>query len=72
MGQGLVFLFVFAAVGIALGIGITFVLKAVMDRRFPTLLFPVTPGWITYATVIALAILFSALMLSLESQFRPQ
>jgi putative ABC transport system permease protein len=42
-----------AAVGIALGIGITFVLKAVMDRRFPTLLFPVTPGWITYATVIA-------------------
>jgi putative ABC transport system permease protein len=42
-----------AAVGIALGIGITFVLKAVMDRRFPTLLFPVTPGWITYATLIA-------------------
>ena len=42
-----------AIVGIALGIGITFALKAVMDNRFPTLLFPVTPDWIVKATVIA-------------------
>jgi putative ABC transport system permease protein len=42
-----------AIVGIALGIGITFVLKAVMDNRFPTLLFPVTSDWIVKATVIA-------------------
>jgi putative ABC transport system permease protein len=42
-----------AVVGIALGIGITFALKAVMDNRFPTLLFPVTPAWIVNATLIA-------------------
>jgi putative ABC transport system permease protein len=42
-----------ALVGIALGIGITFVLKAVMDNRFPTLPFPVSPGWIMNATLIA-------------------
>jgi len=42
-----------AVVGIALGIGITFVLKRVMDQRFPTLLFPVGPQWILNATLIA-------------------
>jgi putative ABC transport system permease protein len=42
-----------AVVGIALGIAMTFVLKAAMDRRFPTLLFPVTPGWLVAATLIA-------------------
>jgi putative ABC transport system permease protein len=42
-----------AVVGIALGIGMTFFLKAVMDKRFPTLLFPVSPGWLVSATLIA-------------------
>jgi putative ABC transport system permease protein len=42
-----------AVVGIALGIGITFVLKRVMDERFPTLLFPVGLHWIINATLIA-------------------
>jgi putative ABC transport system permease protein len=40
-------------VGIALGVGATFVLKAVMDNRFPTLPFPVSPHWIVNATIIA-------------------
>jgi putative ABC transport system permease protein len=42
-----------AIVGIAVGIGFTFALKAVMDNRFPTLPFPISPGWIMYATLIA-------------------
>jgi putative ABC transport system permease protein len=42
-----------AIAGIALGIGMTFVLKSAMNQRFPTLLFPVGPHWITYATLIA-------------------
>jgi putative ABC transport system permease protein len=42
-----------ALVGIAVGIGFTFALKAVMDNRFPTIPFPISPGWITYATLIA-------------------
>jgi putative ABC transport system permease protein len=40
-------------IGIALGIGATFLLKAGMDVRFPTIPFPVSPGWITAATLIA-------------------
>jgi putative ABC transport system permease protein len=42
-----------AIVGIALGIGFTFILKAVMDQKFPTLLFPVTTQWLINATLIA-------------------
>ena len=42
-----------AVVGIALGVGATFALKAVMDKRFPTLPFPVGPHWIVNATIIA-------------------
>jgi putative ABC transport system permease protein len=42
-----------AIVGIVLGIGFTYVLQAVMDRKFPTLLFPVTPQWLITATLIA-------------------
>jgi putative ABC transport system permease protein len=42
-----------AVFGIALGIGIAFALKAVMNNRFPTLLFPVTPGWVVRAMLIA-------------------
>jgi putative ABC transport system permease protein len=41
-------------VGIILGIGITFVLKAGMDVKFPTLPFPVSLHWIVSATLIAL------------------
>jgi putative ABC transport system permease protein len=42
-----------AVVGIAVGIGFTFALKAVMDNRFPTIPFPISQGWIMYATLIA-------------------
>jgi putative ABC transport system permease protein len=42
-----------AIVGIAVGIGFTFALKAVMDNRFPTIPFPISPGWMMYATMIA-------------------
>jgi putative ABC transport system permease protein len=42
-----------ALVGIAVGIGFTFALKAVMDKRFPTIPFPISSGWIMYATLIA-------------------
>jgi putative ABC transport system permease protein len=42
-----------AGVGIALGIGATFLLRAGMDVRFPTLFFPVSTGWILAATLIA-------------------
>jgi putative ABC transport system permease protein len=40
-------------VGIALGIGITFLLKAGMDVRFPTLPFPITLNWLAGAAAIA-------------------
>ena len=43
-----------ALVGIALGIGITFVLKTVIDVRFPTLPFIVSNQWIVSAVLIAL------------------
>jgi putative ABC transport system permease protein len=42
-----------AIVGIVLGIAFTFALKAVMDNRFPTIPFPISTGWIAYATLIA-------------------
>lgn len=41
-------------VGIILGISMTFVLKAGMDVKFPTLPFPVSLHWIITATLIAL------------------
>jgi putative ABC transport system permease protein len=43
-----------SGVGVILGIGATFALKAGMDFKFPTLPFPVTPGWILAAALIAL------------------
>ena len=43
-----------SGVGIVLGIGVTFLLKAGMDVRFPTLPFPVSAPWILAATLIAL------------------
>jgi putative ABC transport system permease protein len=41
--------------GICLGIGGTFVLKAAMGMHFPTIPFPVTSGWLLTATLIAFA-----------------
>jgi putative ABC transport system permease protein len=41
-------------VGIEMGIGVTFVLKTVMDVRFPTIPFPIDLHWIISATLIAL------------------
>jgi putative ABC transport system permease protein len=46
--------FFLSFVGIVFGIGIAFLLKAGMDVRFPTLPFPISPGWIVAATTIAL------------------
>jgi putative ABC transport system permease protein len=43
-----------SVVGIILGIGVTFLLKAGMDVHFPTLPFPVSVPWIVAATLIAL------------------
>jgi putative ABC transport system permease protein len=40
-------------VGIVLGIAATFLIKAGMDVRFPTIPFPITSGWIIAATLIA-------------------
>jgi putative ABC transport system permease protein len=41
-------------VGIVLGIAVTFVLKKVIDVRFPTIPFPVDAHWMIAATLIAL------------------
>jgi putative ABC transport system permease protein len=43
-----------SVVGIVLGIGATFLLKAGMDVKFPTLPFPVSYPWIVSASLIAL------------------
>jgi putative ABC transport system permease protein len=44
-----------SAVGIVLGITVTFVLKVFLSHRFPTVPFPVSTGWLTAATIIAFA-----------------
>jgi putative ABC transport system permease protein len=44
-----------ALLGIILGIILTFVLKAGVNNRFPTLLFPITAAWIVRAVGIAFA-----------------
>jgi putative ABC transport system permease protein len=44
-----------SVIGIILGIAATFLLKKVMDVRFPTIPFPVDGHWILAATLIALA-----------------
>jgi putative ABC transport system permease protein len=43
-----------ACVGIVLGVSLTWVLKAFMDVRFPTVPFPVSAEWMVSATLIAL------------------
>jgi putative ABC transport system permease protein len=41
-------------IGIVLGIAVTFLLKKVMDVRFPTIPFPIDAHWLIAATLIAL------------------
>jgi putative ABC transport system permease protein len=43
-----------SVVGIVLGIAVTFLLKKVMDVRFPTIPFPIDAHWLIAATLIAL------------------
>jgi putative ABC transport system permease protein len=43
-----------SVVGVILGIGVAFLLKAAMDVRFPTLPFPINLHWVIAATLIAL------------------
>lgn len=42
-----------ALVGIALGVGITYLMRLVFHYKFPTLDFAVTPAWVASAVVIA-------------------
>jgi putative ABC transport system permease protein len=42
-----------AVLGIILGIGLTFLIKAGMNIRFPTLLFLVSPQWMVSAALLA-------------------
>ncbi len=44
-----------AIVGVVLGVGGTFVLHAVLHKKFPTLSFQITTDWIVIAVLIALA-----------------
>jgi putative ABC transport system permease protein len=48
-----------AIVGIALGVGATFLMRTIFHYKFPTLAFAVTPGWVAAAILIA----FSGAML---------
>jgi putative ABC transport system permease protein len=51
-----------AFAGIVLGTGATYLLSALLHKRFPTLAFAVTPDWVLKAVLIALAgALFGAL-----------
>lgn len=44
-----------AVVGVALGVGATYLLRSVLRMRFPTLSFSVTPAWVGIAVAISLA-----------------
>ena len=48
-----------AIAGIALGVAVTYLMRAIFHYKFPTLAFAVTPGWVTAAVLIA----FSGAML---------
>ena len=57
-----------AVVGIALGVGATYVLRAVLHNRFPTMAFSVTPDWVLKAVGIAvLGALFGAFYPALKA-----
>ena len=49
-----------AFAGIALGTGATYLLSAILHKRFPTLAFAVTPDWVLKAVLIALLPVHSA------------
>jgi putative ABC transport system permease protein len=40
-------------VGIALGIGLTYIIHAWLSQKFPTMFFEITPPWIVKASIIA-------------------
>lgn len=51
-----------AVAGVILGVVATYVLRALLHARFPTLSFQITPGWVLSAVIIALlGALFGAL-----------
>jgi putative ABC transport system permease protein len=57
-----------AVVGIGLGVGFTYILRAFLHHRFPTMSFQITPEWVVNAILIALAgALFGALYPALKA-----
>jgi putative ABC transport system permease protein len=57
-----------AVVGIALGVGFTYVLRSLLHAKFPTLSFAVTGQWVLYAVCIALTgAVFGALYPALKA-----
>jgi putative ABC transport system permease protein len=57
-----------AFAGIVLGTGATYLLSAILHKKFPTLAFAVTPDWVLKAVLIALAgALFGALYPALKA-----
>jgi putative ABC transport system permease protein len=51
-----------AVVGVILGVAATYLLRALLHERFPTLSFQITLGWVVSAVIIALlGALFGAL-----------
>jgi putative ABC transport system permease protein len=56
-----------AAVGIALGVALSYILKTALHARFPTLSFQLTPEWDINAILIAL---FGAVLGALYPAFK--
>ena len=57
-----------AVVGVILGVAATYLLRALLRSRFPTLSFELTPGWLASAVLIALGgALFGALYPALKA-----
>lgn len=57
-----------AVVGVALGVGATYLLRSLLHARFPTLSFQITGAWVLSAVVIALVgALFGALYPALKA-----
>jgi putative ABC transport system permease protein len=44
---------IFSIAGILVGLALTFVIKAILGERFPTLPFPVEPMWMLYTAILA-------------------
>jgi len=45
----------FSVAGIVLGLALTFVVKALLNAKFPTLPFPVEPAWMAWTALLAFA-----------------